>query len=74
MSWRKEKEYDGLARYMPSYILRYDGVELAHAQQASRGVDLWFWYGDTVNTAMNPKPLAEVKAEAIAFFKKKQKA
>lgn len=71
-TWRKDKKYDGLLRHVDAYTLRYNGEELAKAQVSSRGSDLWFWYGDDINTSREPKPLAEVKAEAVAHFKAKQ--
>lgn len=68
-SWKRGKDYDGLARRAKTYALRYDGKELATAQESGRGSDLWFWYGDNVNTSHDPKPLAEVKADALAHFR-----
>jgi hypothetical protein len=57
--------------YRPrTYKLNYGGVALATAQE-TRG-DLWFWYGDGVNTASRPDSLENVKAEAIAHFRGKK--
>jgi hypothetical protein len=65
-SWRKEAP---TSRYHGQHLfsLRYGGAVVAYAQG---GGDSWFWYSfgrdiPNINTAGNPRPLAEVKAEAV---------
>lgn len=73
ITFRKQRKYDGLARYAPSYVVNRCGEEIARIQnEDGNSFDyaggLWFWYGDGVNTAGNAKPLAECKADIRAHF------
>lgn len=71
-TWRKQPEYDGLRRLPDAFDLRLRGETIAVAQRDKR-TDLWFWYGDGINTAGREATLPEVKAEAVDHFKRKIK-
>jgi hypothetical protein len=64
-SWRREAR-TGRYHGQDVFSLRHGGKVVAYAQG---GGDSWFWYsmglGLSINTAHDPKPLADVKAEAL---------
>jgi hypothetical protein len=70
-TWRKGNPYNGMARMPDTYRLQFGGEELAIAQRIGRFGDEWFWYGDGVNTCRTPKPLEEVKIDAVEHFRQK---
>ncbi|UYO50317.1 hypothetical protein KQX64_07005 [Rhodopseudomonas palustris] len=63
LRWRRKDT----GRYGPkAFELTRGGVSLVTAQN-DRVSGLWFWYGLGMNTAMNKKPLDDVKRAARAF-------
>jgi hypothetical protein len=71
LTWKKKRVGTWGAR---AYELRYQGVRLATVQQSGGGADLWFWYGDGINTAGNETSLEIAKVAAAAHFLNKAPA
>jgi hypothetical protein len=69
LSWKRGKSREGMMRLAATYNLHYAHEHLATAQRAKG--DLWFWYGDGINTAGRPDTLENVKAEVMKHFRAK---
>lgn len=69
LTWKKKRVGTWGAK---AFELRRGGICIATAQQSDRGEDLWFWYGDGINTAGNEAPLEVVKGAAEAHFLNKE--
>jgi hypothetical protein len=71
ITFRKNPQYNGLARLAHSMAASLDGKEIATLQQDERN-GTWFWYGMDNNTLWNKgsfKTLEECKEDCRRYVK-----